>query len=37
MAAHHHQRVAQVDRMVGTEAELAAGLELGGEEVEEAA
>ncbi len=36
VAAHHHQRVLQIDRMVGAEAELAAGLELRRDQVERA-
>jgi len=33
VALHDHQRVAQIDVMIGAEAEFAAGLELGGEHV----
>ena len=29
-AAHHHQRMAQIDRVIGAEAKLAAGLQLVG-------
>src|SRR3546814_5623168 len=36
VAAHHHQRVPQIDRMVGAEAELAAGLQLRRDQVERA-
>ena len=34
VAAHHHQRVLEVNRMVGAEAELAAGLQLRRDQVE---
>src|SRR5690606_16828770 len=32
MPAHHHQRVAQINGVIGPEAELPAGLQLGGEQ-----
>ena len=36
MALHHHQRPVEIGRIVGREAELAARLELGGEQVDRA-